>query len=304
MRTFAFFISLIFVAFAPHLTGQPTPDLENMLKADFVNKVFTLRDFYIDNNLHYNVHGVVLGRPDVGSWTASLVEIKNAKISVDNIVLEGRRWGKIYDSKHGKFVDLPTKQDVLITLDYNASEANSNVAEALNHIFLQQNDRLVDLVPEYWKPILLGTIGNAHQKDLDCSQIQGELTRYPDGSVKKVCNGDEKNALPASLPQGYDVSSIPYAGKRGVSPPHPKFTPDPKYYEPARLAKLQGFTVLKIVVKQDGTVSDIYISRPLGFGMDEEAVNAVKTWEFDPGSINNHPVPVRMTIQVAFHLYR
>lgn len=89
----------------------------------------------------------------------------------------------------------------------------------------------------------------------------------------------------------------------GVSAPKPVYSPDPEYSEEARKAKYQGVCVLWLVVGPDGKPRDIKVSRSLGLGLDEKAIEAVKTWKFEPAMKDGQPVAVQINVQVDFHLY-
>jgi TonB family protein len=88
----------------------------------------------------------------------------------------------------------------------------------------------------------------------------------------------------------------------GVKPPSLKFKVEPEYSDMARLAKLQGTVVLKIVVGTDGLAHDIQLLRGVGLGLDEKAAEAIVKWIFNPGSRNGQPVPVMATVEVNFKL--
>ena len=60
--------------------------------------------------------------------------------------------------------------------------------------------------------------------------------------------------------------------------------------------------MLEIVVRADGTVGDIRIVRHLGFGLDEEAVEAVRRWRFTPAERLGSPVDVLVDVAVEFTL--
>ena len=89
----------------------------------------------------------------------------------------------------------------------------------------------------------------------------------------------------------------------GVSAPRKIYDPDPEYSEEARKAKYQGTCVLYVIVGPDGRTRDIRVSRTLGLGLDEKAIEAVKTWRFEPGKKDGKPVSVAVNIEVEFRLY-
>ena len=73
--------------------------------------------------------------------------------------------------------------------------------------------------------------------------------------------------------------------------------------EEARKAKYQGVVVLNIIVGTDGRVHSPRVVRSLGMGLDEKAIEGVKTWKFDPSKKDGRAVAVEMNIEVAFNLY-
>jgi TonB family protein len=89
----------------------------------------------------------------------------------------------------------------------------------------------------------------------------------------------------------------------GVSAPKVVFSPDPEYSEEARKAKYQGTCVLWLVVGPDGKPRDIKVQRTLGLGLDEKAIEAVKTWRFEPALKDGKPVAVQINVEVSFRLY-
>jgi TonB family protein len=94
-----------------------------------------------------------------------------------------------------------------------------------------------------------------------------------------------------------------YSVGGGVSAPIPIYKPEPAYSEEARKAKYQGTVVLWIVVDTQGNVTDPRVVRPLGLGLDEKALETVRTWKFKPALRNGSPVPVRVIVEVSFRLF-
>jgi len=103
--------------------------------------------------------------------------------------------------------------------------------------------------------------------------------------------------------EGGGVGGGVYSVGGGVSEPVPIFKPDPAYSEEARKAKYQGTVVLWIVVDAAGSVTDCRVVKPLGLGLDEKAVETVRTWKFKPAQRNGTPVPVRVMVEVSFRLF-
>ena len=89
----------------------------------------------------------------------------------------------------------------------------------------------------------------------------------------------------------------------GVSAPIPIYSPEPAYSEEARKAKFGGIVLLWIVVDAQGIVRNVRIAKPLGMGLDEEAVKTVSTWKFKPALRQGVPVPVQVQVEVSFRLF-
>jgi periplasmic protein TonB len=69
-------------------------------------------------------------------------------------------------------------------------------------------------------------------------------------------------------------------------------------------ARIQGAILLGVVVLPDGTVGEVTIAQSLDsvYGLDDEAVKAVKQWRFEPGAKNGKPVAVEVEITMTFSL--
>jgi protein TonB len=76
----------------------------------------------------------------------------------------------------------------------------------------------------------------------------------------------------------------------------------PQYTIDAMRARVQGSFLVECVVQTSGVCTDIHIVRALtpSFGLDDEAVKAVRQWRFRPGTRRGQPVPVLVTMQIDF----
>jgi TonB family protein len=87
-----------------------------------------------------------------------------------------------------------------------------------------------------------------------------------------------------------------------VMPPTVLLKRDPQYTEEARSAKYQGTVLLGVEIEPDGMAHNIRVVRSLGLGLDEKAIEAVRQWQFKPGTKGGQPVTVAATIEVNFKL--
>jgi protein TonB len=88
-----------------------------------------------------------------------------------------------------------------------------------------------------------------------------------------------------------------------VSAPKPTYQPDPPYTTDAKNASIEGISVLSLIVGENGQAKEIWVSRPLGYGLDEMAIGALDTWKFAPALKNGQPVAVKLTVEVEFRMH-
>ena len=75
---------------------------------------------------------------------------------------------------------------------------------------------------------------------------------------------------------------------------------DPGYSAEASAAKLNGSVMLSIVVGIDGNATDIKVTKGIGMGLDEKAVESIQKWRFKPAIRNCLPVESRAQVEVNF----
>ncbi len=97
---------------------------------------------------------------------------------------------------------------------------------------------------------------------------------------------------------------VPADKNEGVTAPKPIRQPDPKYSKLARRANREGTVVLWMIVGPDGVPHDLKVVQPLGLGLDEEALKAVRKWRFAPARKNGVPVAAQVRIEVNFRVQR
>jgi TonB family protein len=94
----------------------------------------------------------------------------------------------------------------------------------------------------------------------------------------------------------------PFQPGAGIDPPTLLREVKPEYTDEARKRSIAGDVVLEIVVRRDGTVSNLRVLRGLGAGLDEKAIDAVRQWRFAPAKRQGAAVDVVVQVSVQFSL--
>ena len=126
------------------------------------------------------------------------------------------------------------------------------LSKALNVIFAPGlDDSVIATLPQYWQNYFATKEGKARTERVDASALR------PGGDVK-----------PPRLLTVIDPASNDYAQKNNIA----------------------GMVFLHVVVDANGRPGTVTIVRPIGFGLDEKAVEAVQHAQFRAGTLNGKPV--------------
>ena len=93
-----------------------------------------------------------------------------------------------------------------------------------------------------------------------------------------------------------------YQAGNGVTAPAVMFRTSCETPDLARKLRAQGDVTLSLVVKADGSVHDVRIVKPAGYGIDETVAACVLKWRFKPGTKDGSPVDVAFQFGYDFRL--
>jgi len=89
----------------------------------------------------------------------------------------------------------------------------------------------------------------------------------------------------------------------GVKGPVIIYQPEPEFSEEARKAKFQGVVTVSIIVDAQGRPQNVHVTRGVGMGLDEKAMEAVRQYRFKPGTENGKPVATYLNVEVNFEIF-
>lgn len=250
--------------------------LKDALTHKYKNQLLALRSPFTSRDLKFDSAGQSLSAPPNSGWLLyGGIYVEKLSLSPDTLRLDGHRAASGLENKKLMLAGFHKSQRIEIHLDQplkSLDEANAVMAR----IFFPSADTVQHAMPEFRR-------ADDNIPDDQIFHVSKNAFRRPDGNALEAAADHNKEEI--------------------VLPPRPTYTPEPDFSAQARNAKYQGTVVLGIVVDKAGRISRIRLERPLGMGLDENAMEGVKNWRFNPATRNGEPVAVAMNIEVSFNLY-
>jgi protein TonB len=117
-------------------------------------------------------------------------------------------------------------------------------------------------------------------------------TQVPDGVVSRG------PSAPAPV-----VAAVPREGSARRVIPRAVEQQHPAYPASARRARIQGTTLLAVLIADDGRVAEIVVKESSGHpDLDEAAAHAVRRWRFTPARRGDDPIAMWVELPVEFRL--
>jgi outer membrane biosynthesis protein TonB len=154
---------------------------------------------------------------------------------------------------------------VSVTATTSPSHATKVLKDALDRIFaLGIDDRLKASMPAFWKLYYQTAAANTGFRPSDPAVLRQNMV-------------DKK----AKLITAFEPQSNEYAQAHAVI----------------------GMALYHTVIGADGKPAEIAVGRPIGFGLDENAVESIRKASFEPAIKDGRPVPVLLDLVVQFRIY-
>jgi TonB family protein len=243
------------------------------LQDELKGKKLGLRSYSAEPVAHYDWDGdkivAVPGRTfAVGVFTASSVKLKNGVV-----VMTGKRAVIVFDPKKNGLA-LSPEVPMRLELDLHGAAETAVLPKIKQMLFVEDLPGLVKDLPPPLR----------------------EMKRMLLGEVAAPC------ACAHALQDGRWID-IPAKGNADYMFPRVTYQTEPEFSEEARAQKISGSVIVTIFVDDKGRVGDVWLNKPLGFGLDEKAVAAVRTYKFDPATYKGKAVGVVLNIEINFQVF-
>ena len=281
MKTTA--ILALFVATVGSFAAAANGDLETALNIKYKDQILFLRHPAHSDSLKFNSAGELLTPAETGPWTVDgAIEIHELHLSPEKLTFQGARFLYGFELQGKQIrpykVKDKSRDKAVVEIALEAPLSSVEQADALiDRIFASHEADLISSAPQAWRYFLV----REYSKPELVNRAQAAAPSEPD---------DEKPFTPSKQEM------------KKMKPPRPVYTPDPAYSPTAKMWNVRGTMVLSAIIDKTGSVRHLRIIRPLGFGLDEQALNTVRTWKFAPATFDGAPVTVEMGIETNFDL--
>lgn len=256
------------LAFGQAATATVDPVLD--AGQSLVGRALFLRGGFGAEDLEYDAQGHVKGQPKVVDWTLAAVDIQKAARRQGSgggseLELDGVRVAMRYNPDQHIFERHPqkdTKLKILLALNPDGH----GVQGALAAMFAVGIDpALQRAMPAYWRHYFSPALA------------------WPNDEITGL------TVVPANAPPGSGVE-FPVLEKKA----------EPDFTSEARQDRVKGTVQLRMTIAPDGVPRRISVKQPLGYGLDERAVEAATKLRFRPGMKDGQPVAVEMILNQLF----
>jgi TonB family protein len=268
--------------------GQVSMDAAKQLEQQYKGKFPRVRYLVSDSKVRYDAVGNLVGKWHAGRWTwHSTIEVTKVEAKDQFLRIKGNRLLLNYNRATHLFNPVrsgPVEIEIETSPD---ASGKIDVAKEWNKAFLKPAEEYPLEMQPYWRPFISCIIKP------DTDECKFYENRALEADVRKV-----NPAPPTWKPNYPGVDSV----GNGVTPPRVKSRVEPVYTDIARNARVQGTVILEAIIRKTGVAEIVRVIRPIGYGLEENAAEALSQWVFEPGTRMGQPVDVSLYVEVNFNL--
>lgn len=318
----------------PGAAWLPTGSItEDELKRLLVGKPMFLRGGYLDDSLNFNEHGSLVGNSPRASYTLCAVRIDKVRLTKHRVELVGARYGLHFlgalpYEDPTKAVDrvrvTPKKKALRITIDrelvvkpkktktakQGEKGAESPAGDAATSTETPAADEAKTAAPSPEE-------SPADPNSVTRTTSPAHAARMLDEALDRVFAERVDERMIAAMPDFWKLYYRAAASKTDYRPSDPAVMRQDTVDRKARLLTtfepgsnqyaqdngVAGMSLYHVVIGADGKPLEIAVARPIGFGLDESAVDAIRQAKFEPALKDGKAVPVLLDLVVQFRIY-
>ena len=281
MRTRDFLLKLAIplILLVPSCDTASAQSTADAISARLKGQPLYLRGGWREDKLKFDADGQPKENYKAVPFTEAGIDVYSVKMSGNRLRITGQRVALAFPNGTPKRMDLTGKNYTgSITIEVQGVPGQ-DFGKALDAIFAPDLASLVPTMPIYWQDYA--------QKHLLPPNAEGTGSD-PTATADKPIAGNGDNLV--------HVGGV-------VKKPTVISSAAPEFDNAARALKFSGNVEVYLWVLEDGSPSHLKIVRPVGMGLDEQALAAVSKYKFAPATLNGNPVKVDLYVDVNFQIF-
>jgi TonB family protein len=238
--------------------------LKQALNTKYEKKLVTVRGFPTGTRVRFDTEGKLVDGM-AGVFTLDgSLHVDSIKVGADRVELQGKQAYLAFNAKTKKLEESFSGDKMVVEF---ARKPGMGVEKVIDDA-LMTLEELPSIVPTYWAKFLTG---------------KGELEAVVDPKTG------------VAIPRASEAQGLVPKGRK---------TPAPVLSKSMLSRGVVGKVTLRVVVDENGKSFVADLVEPVGYGLDQAAIDAVNTWEYEPARKDGKGVKVYFRVSVNFNTTR
>jgi hypothetical protein len=311
---------------------------EQELRARLVGRPLFLRGGWLDEDLHFGMDGDLVGHSPRGSFTLCGVLIDRIHVTKKTVEMEGIRYG-IHFEDEAQWKDqatsfdrlqiTPRKKHQVIVIDRMEVVAPRKDGKGILGLLKLKSqpdagagagrgsDQGTSPAAEATASNPIGTGGTEKPAGDNTTISPAQSAERLRNALNKIFAPDLDAKMVAEMPDYWQYFYQAQQAHKSLVPTDPNIVRPGPAVETAKLVKnivpesndyaqqdqVAGVATYKVILGADGKPLAVAVYRPIGFGLDENAVTAIRKSTFQPAQKDGKPVTSVIDLAVQFRIY-
>lgn len=193
------------------------------------------------------------------------------------LVLSGRHAVLLKNDQEDKYKSYLDRNHASIVVDIFNADASFTAQALIEQLFFSSLSQALQAIPPQFAALVPAPLSS---KGLDPTIQRSSGVFIYDGEWKEVPRENSKFENPKVVRQI-----------------------NPDFSAEARSAKFAGSTLFAFVVDQRGKTTDLWLTRPAGYGLDDEGAKALRQYIFKPALLKKQSVGTSLVIRIDWNTF-
>jgi TonB family protein len=261
--------------------AQSEKDAEKVFQKSVVGEQLILRNFSAESVVQARRTGSGVEFEEPYVRMAGIVVVDMVKVRSREVEISGKRYPVVKDGMGGRKPG-PEVSRVEVVVDLGGEDRKAAFAGLRDGLFFATYEDAMAVLPKNH-----GGNGPRDDRGMAASSYSPRL------APERMCDCADKGteACKGLVPAGG------WTSLRVVRSAEPEFS------EEARAKKIGGNVMVSLTVGTTGKAANVWIERPMGYGLDEKAAQAVLKYEFQPAACHEQRFPTAIHVDVNFQIF-